>query len=368
MRGDGGLSVGVIGCGIVGASVGWHLVQLGARVVFIERGAVGAGVSDTSFAWVNASSVWDDPVYFRLRVSAMEEWQRVVQQLGQPGWWHPVGHLRQLHETGAGDVARAVTTMQAAGYSAEAIGRDDAASLEPDVRFVPTGVFVHFPTEGWIDPRAAASHLVDAALAGGAALRVGTVTSISARAEGARHVHLASGELIKIDAVVNAAGPDAAPVAAMVGRTLPMRHEPGLIARLASSPVPVGRVVHTPGVELRTDGPGSVLVHSRAIDTRIDLADSPGDLVPGLVDAAVAVAPALRGRAVIGFGVGRRPMPIDDRPSVGGVALLDGYYEAVTHSGVTLAAILGRLLAIEIMHREVSPLLRCYRPDRFSAP
>ena len=42
-----------------------------------------------------------------------------------------------------------------------------------------------------------------------------------------------------------------------------------------------------------------------------------------------------------------------------------GYYEAVTHSGVTLGPLLGRLLAREILEGEVDPLLSSYRPDRF---
>jgi glycine/D-amino acid oxidase-like deaminating enzyme len=53
---------------------------------------------------------------------------------------------------------------------------------------------------------------------------------------------------------------------------------------------------------------------------------------------------------------------------VGGIRRTAGYYEAVTHSGVTLAAIIGRLLATEITRGAVSPFLRPYRPDRFDDP
>ncbi|MDP8974517.1 MAG: FAD-binding oxidoreductase, partial [Actinomycetota bacterium] len=48
------------------------------------------------------------------------------------------------------------------------------------------------------------------------------------------------------------------------------------------------------------------------------------------------------------------------------VAELPGYYEAVTHSGVTLGPLLGRLLAQEILSGEVDDLISPFRPDRFA--
>nr|WP_282189921.1 FAD-dependent oxidoreductase [Streptomyces sp. RPA4-2] len=45
----------VIGVGIIGASVGWNLTRHGAKVVFIDAGQPGEGVTNWSFSWVNAS-------------------------------------------------------------------------------------------------------------------------------------------------------------------------------------------------------------------------------------------------------------------------------------------------------------------------
>jgi glycine/D-amino acid oxidase-like deaminating enzyme len=44
---------------------------------------------------------------------------------------------------------------------------------------------------------------------------------------------------------------------------------------------------------------------------------------------------------------------------------LDGYYEAITHSGITLGVIIGRLLSQEIFEGTVDDLLKPFRPDRF---
>jgi glycine/D-amino acid oxidase-like deaminating enzyme len=51
---------------------------------------------------------------------------------------------------------------------------------------------------------------------------------------------------------------------------------------------------------------------------------------------------------------------------VGGLSGIPGYYEAVTHSGVTLGPLVGRLLAREILAGDVDPLIAPFRPDRFA--
>lgn len=43
----------VVGAGIVGASIAFHLSRRGARVTVLEAGEPGQGASGVSFAWVN---------------------------------------------------------------------------------------------------------------------------------------------------------------------------------------------------------------------------------------------------------------------------------------------------------------------------
>jgi glycine/D-amino acid oxidase-like deaminating enzyme len=45
---------------------------------------------------------------------------------------------------------------------------------------------------------------------------------------------------------------------------------------------------------------------------------------------------------------------------------VSGAYVVCTHSGVTLAAVLARLVASEIRSGEADPLLEAYRPGRFT--
>jgi glycine/D-amino acid oxidase-like deaminating enzyme len=80
---------------------------------------------------------------------------------------------------------------------------------------------------------------------------------------------------------------------------------------------------------------------------------------------AVDVIPALGTSELVASNVAMRPIPGDGFPSVGAVEGLAGYYEAITHSGITLGIIIGRLLSQEVVGGTVDDLLRPFRPRRF---
>jgi glycine/D-amino acid oxidase-like deaminating enzyme len=64
--------------------------------------------------------------------------------------------------------------------------------------------------------------------------------------------------------------------------------------------------------------------------------------------------------------VGWRPLPTDGYPVMGFPRSAPGVYPMVSHSGVTLAAILSRLAAIEILDGVSVDLLSPYRVERFA--
>jgi len=66
-------------------------------------------------------------------------------------------------------------------------------------------------------------------------------------------------------------------------------------------------------------------------------------------------------QAVIGW----RPLPHDERPVVGHVKNIPGVYLATMHSGVTLAPIIGELVAMELLEGTETNLLADFRPNRF---
>jgi glycine/D-amino acid oxidase-like deaminating enzyme len=361
----------VIGCGVVGSCVGWHLTQRGAQVVMIDAGQPGAGVSTWTFSWVNASNKTETRAYFELNVAGMSAHRELATVLGSGGWWHQTGHLRWFDDPVAVEMLhRAVDLLRSWDYDVAWWDADRVRRLlEPEVRFPADDTEVAFyRDEGWIDGRGLVGQLIDDAVSKGAEVHAGTaVTDIVVKGDHVAEIVVSSGHRYKVDAVVNASGPAGRDVAGLVGRTFPMRDEPGLVARLRCDRVPIRRVMHTPHVQLRPDDQSQVVLHSREIDALIDPATDATDLSGRLHDLAIEVVPTLRTAELIDARVAWRPIPIDGFPSVGGVDDLAGYYEAVAHSGITLSVIIGRVLAQEIVDGTVDKLIAPYRPSRFAS-
>ncbi|WP_338801636.1 FAD-dependent oxidoreductase [Pseudomonas sp. RSB 5.4] len=70
----------VIGAGIVGASLAYHLAAKGAKVVVIEAGEIASGATGRSFAWINTSHGGPDSVA-PLRAAAIAEYRRLESEL-----------------------------------------------------------------------------------------------------------------------------------------------------------------------------------------------------------------------------------------------------------------------------------------------
>jgi glycine/D-amino acid oxidase-like deaminating enzyme len=176
-------------------------------------------------------------------------------------------------------------------------------------------------------------------------------------------------EVLRPRTTVLAAGAEAVQVAAAVGLEVPTVSSPGMLVQTRPLPPLTDRVVYVPGgpgppVHLRQRADGSVLVGERTQETVA--AD------PGLHHARVLLAqaarcfPVLAGVPVERWWLAWRAMPADRLPIVGPLPWLDSLYLAVSHSGVTLAPVLGRLVATEVADQRADGLLAPFRPGRFA--
>ncbi|WP_405407540.1 NAD(P)/FAD-dependent oxidoreductase [Streptomyces decoyicus] len=361
--------VAVIGVGILGAGVGWNLSRHGAEVVFIDAGRPGEGVTHWSFSWVNASNKTERRSYFDLNVASMAAYRELAATIGPGSWWHPSGHLRW-----AGDSAAEAKLLETAelpagwDYRVEVCtGAEVRRRLEPALTVPGKTPVLFYPDEAWVHGRDLVGRLVGRAVESGAEHRSGTaVCDIGTGADGSiRTVTLSDGSRLDVDAVVNAAGPGASQVAGLIARHLPMRREPGVVTRVGCAQVPVHRAMHAPHIEIRPDGDASVVLHSREIDALIDTGEDPAELARLLHESAKHVVPELGESRIAQTRVAHRPIPADGFPSVGAVPSVPGYYEAVSHSGITLGPVIGRLLASEILSGKRDEMLADFRPERF---
>ncbi|MFD9634305.1 NAD(P)/FAD-dependent oxidoreductase [Streptomyces violascens] len=363
--------VAVIGVGIIGASVGWNLSLQGADVVFIDAGLPGEGVTNWSFSWVNASNKTVRRSYFDLNVAGMATYRELAAAIGPDSWWYPNGHLRWADDPAA-EAKFLKTAELLAGWDYRVVvctGAEVRRRFEPALTLPDDVPVLFYPDEAWVHGRHLVSRLVGLAVASGAELRTGAaVRDIVVRPDGRPEtVALSDGSRLGVDAVVNAAGPHASHVAELVARRLPMRREAGVVTRLTCGQrAPVHRALHAPHIEIRPDGAGSVVLHSREIDALIDTGQDPAELAQMLRDSARHVVPELGNARIAQTRVSNRPIPADGFPSVGALPSVPGYYEAVSHSGITLGPVIGRLLAAEILSGKRDEMLADFRPERFS--
>lgn len=361
--------VAVIGVGILGASVGWNLSRHGAEVVFVDAGQPGEGVTDWSFSWVNASNKTGRRSYFDLNVAGLAAYRELAEAIRPDSWWYPSGHLRWADDPAAeAKLLQTAELLASLDYRVEMWdGAEVRRRLEPGLVLPDGASAVFYPEEAWVHGRHLVGRLVEQAVEFGAEYRFGiAVSDIGVAADGSvQTVVLSDGSRLDVGVVVNAAGPSASWVAELIGRHLPMRREPGVVTRISCAQVPIQRVMHVPHVEMRPDGDATVVLHSREVDALIDTGEDPAELARLLRESARRVVPELGNSRVAATRVSNRPIPGDGFPSVGSVPSVPGYYEAVSHSGITLGPLIGRLLASEILSGRADEMLADFRPDRF---
>jgi glycine/D-amino acid oxidase-like deaminating enzyme len=363
-----------IGAGIVGAAIAYRLAGRGVQVVVLDRQDPAAGTTAASFALVRAR-IADERAAFDLCVAAMQECHRLAWGLAPAPWYHADGCLVWPRDADrAAALAETVQRLHDWGYAAETLPAADAPSLlaaelvgsDPDV------TVAWFAGEAWVEAPAMTRRLLEAVRNAGGRILAGpdrAVVAIGLHDGRVTEVTLHGGQTIPVVAVVNAAGPDAGRVAALAGRRLVMAEERGLVLRTAlpSAGGAPHRPLETDEVHLRPDGDAALLLTSPAIDTSL------GDVPPGPypIDDPLTIAlhargadvfPALADATRLDARVGAGTRPAGRLASVGAVPDIPGYWEAVAAPGITLAPLIGRSLAGEILGREGNPLLAPFRP------
>ncbi len=351
----------VVGSGIVGASVAWHLVAAGARVTILEAAEVGGLATRDSWAWINAS--WGNPEpYFRLRLRSMQEWQRLQREVPGLGLDRCGGLIWDLPP----DQLEAYAQEHGSwGYDLQRVDAAQALQLEPAIRNAPDFA-LYAAQEGKVEPLVATQALLAAAHGLGATLRTGMQATALARHDGRVHGVRANGALLEADEVVLAAGTGSAPLLAGLGLHYPIHAPAGLLVHSKPTRPLLRKLLMAPGLHVRQTAEGRLVAGADYVGS-IEGQD-PAQLAHTLfskVRALVAGADALE---MDFFTLGHRPTPGDGFPLLGRPGHTAGLYLAVTHSGITLAPAAGRFAAQELLHGVRDPLLSPYHPDRLLQP
>ena len=214
----------IVGGGIVGASIAYHLAEAGcANVLVLEREPhLGRGSTGKSMGGVRAQ--FSTEINIRMSLYALDFFARFEEATGCPGGYRPQGylfvatsekHLDYLRSNYQLQVACGVKTVELLS-SAEVLRRMPLLRADD----ILGGSFNS--TDGFVDPNSVMTGFMQRATEKGVRLWKGAeVTAIVQDARGIASVETLRGQ-VSTRVVVNAAGPWAAQVAALAGVQLPV--------------------------------------------------------------------------------------------------------------------------------------------------
>jgi sarcosine oxidase subunit beta len=214
----------IVGGGIVGSSIAWHLTSAGCKnVLVIEReSSQGKGSTGKSMGGVRAQ--FSTPVNIQMSLYSIPFYARFDETLGYPAGYRPQGYLfvatKQSHLT---YLRTNLEKQQSLGLeTARMVSAAEIIKMHPQLRGddILGGSFCS--TDGFVDPYSAMNGFMASAVDQGATIWKRTeVTAIHCERGGISGVTTSRGK-VSTRIVVNAAGPWAAEVAKMAGIDLPV--------------------------------------------------------------------------------------------------------------------------------------------------
>jgi glycine/D-amino acid oxidase-like deaminating enzyme len=348
----------IIGSGIIGASLAYHLVARGGEVTVLEaKASVGGVATPNTWGWINAS--WGNPApYVRLRMAAMAMWRPLanVHPKLTVNW---CGGL--LWDLGEEELAAYAGHHEKMGYEVRLVDHEEAVWLEPHLIHTPQFV-AYSNAEGMIEPDDAVDGFVRAAEALGARFFLNQSVSQFVMSNG-RIVGVKCGDVFwPADDVVLAAGAATNSLLENIDVELNVNSPAGLLVHTRPTAKILNGLVMSPEFHVRQTNKGRLVLGSDFGGTQ------PGDDPAKTAAEVLAKLPSLvAGTADLEmeyYTLGYRPTPADGFPAIGRLKDIDGLYVVVTHSGITLAPAIGAFVATEILDGVRHELLALYHPDR----
>jgi glycine/D-amino acid oxidase-like deaminating enzyme len=365
--------IAVVGGGIAGASVAYHLGErTDAPVTVYERGEVGAETTAKSTATLRLAG---DPTVLAMKRDGVELYNRLLRAPRSDATFESTGR-----------VVAATDDM-----GAEALRDADAptGTYLSGVELSRTVVFPRLDTTavsgalsldaGYFDPRELAREFAERARAVGVEFRTETrVIDIHADDGRVTAVETPAGT-DPVDRVVAAAGPWTRAVGRLVGLDLPLRHTLAPIRRLE----PTGSVQTLPNLKHRGTGVyftgranGSVLVghspggyHDAGTEYNPDAVPAavPDDVASTMEAVTGTLLPSLTDAPVTEEWVGVRSLTPDGLPVVGPTAVEGFSVVAFNSEGVQLAPAAGQCIAARVVGENLPDYATAVAPSRFAA-
>ncbi|HEY0007006.1 MAG TPA: FAD-binding oxidoreductase [Pyrinomonadaceae bacterium] len=368
----------IIGAGVIGASIAYHLARKGCTDVLVLERGTGPGQGSTGRATGGFRAQFSTPVNIHLSLLSREKLKSFAAEHRIDSVYNPCGYLFLARQQEELDALYAAQEVQRANglHEAVRVNLAEVERLNPAVQAGELAGGVFCPTDGFIRPLQILRGYTESAARLGVRFVYG-LTQTGFRLKGPERIAAVktSAEEIAAGCVVNAAGAWAAQVAEQAGISLPVKPLRRQVAQTYPTSLLPEEMPMTIFVE---DG-----FHLRVRDGRVLLLwpDQPevedpfeqevtDEWIAEVVSLAHARVPALREAAIDrrSCWAGLYEMSPDRHALLGLAPGMENFYLANGSSGhgVMHAPALGQLLAEIILDGAAHTLdVHALRPSRF---
>jgi len=366
-------SIVIIGGGVVGCSIAYHLAGRGVRdVVVIERETVGSGTTSKAAGGIRAQFPTETEIRFSLE--AIEVFERFEEEFGVDPGYKKIGYLFLVSDP---DDLRGfeprIALQRRLGVDVRVIAPADAKKLVPALRVDDLIAAVWGPGDGLAGPAEVTNGFAKRARQRGVTIAEGVrVTAIERAGDRVRGVTTTDGA-VSAPLVINAAGPVAATVGRLAGVEIAVHPRRRHIFYTEPFPQIQGPIPLTTdrasGFYFRKEleqvllSPGDVEDIGTDFEVPVDRAK-----IEEAVTKAVARVPVLEQATIAGGWAGLRPLTPDDHAIIGWAPGVTGFFLAVGFGGHGFqhSPATGRHVADWIVNGTPSMDLSLFDPGRFA--
>ncbi|GAB4445723.1 MAG: FAD-binding oxidoreductase [Chloroflexi bacterium OHK40] len=348
----------IVGAGVMGASVAYHLAIRGCTDVLVLEKEEAEVSGSTARSAAGVRHQFSSATNIRLSRYSIEKLRTFDEEVGGHAELHQVGYLFLVNDAATWEQYRQNVALQRAlGVRVELLTPEEAARFVPRMRTDDLIGATFGPDDGYCDPYGIALGYLRAAQRMGVQLRrASPVTGVDVGGGAVRGVHTSQGP-VACEVLVNAAGPWAGTVAAMAGLELPVRPYRRNIYMTTPFPQIPGPIPLTidvaSGFYMRKEGESILMGKSNPAEPSSFTTTVDWDWLDQVLEAGLWRFPVLEqaGLAESQCWAGLYEITPDHNPILGRHPALAGYVDVSGFSGhgIMHAPAAGLLIAEEIL-------------------
>lgn len=365
----------IIGAGVIGCSIAYHLRKASVEVLVIEREEVAAEASSAAAGLLSPLGALASPGPFTELVLA--SWSlapdlmaTLEEESGIQVEYRQIGSLHvATKDSEVAALQQQMVAWEALGAEVAWLTGDEARERES---LLGSGVkaAISVQKEGSMRAAAVTKAYAEAARRLGARFLLSTeVTGIMQDGARAVSVQTAQGATIGCQHLVIAGGAWSARCGEWFGLTIPVSPMRGQILALKQPRQPLQHIIFDEEIYFAPKLDDTIYVGATVEQAGFDKSLTAGGIA-WLLSSALRLAPDLEHAPIVRLWAGLRPWSSDRRPVLGNVPGWENVILATGHSGMgfELSAITGKTITELITTGQTPELIRAFGVERFIQP